>query len=107
PSVGGGGAAPPPRPPPPRSFAVGFGGGGGGGGGGTLPAVLNAANEAAVGLFLQERIAFLDIPRLLEQVCEQHQLVAEPSLEAILAADAWARQQVQRLAQQTRAQLVV
>jgi 1-deoxy-D-xylulose-5-phosphate reductoisomerase len=63
--------------------------------GGTLPAVLNAANEAAVALFLQERIRFLDIPRLLEQVCERHQVIPAPSLEDILEVDAWARQQVE------------
>jgi 1-deoxy-D-xylulose-5-phosphate reductoisomerase len=74
--------------------------------GGTLPAVLNAANEAAVNLFLQERIRFLDIPRLLEQVCERHQVIANPSLEDILAVDAWARQQVELLAQQAPAQVL-
>jgi 1-deoxy-D-xylulose-5-phosphate reductoisomerase len=74
--------------------------------GGTLPAVLNAANEAAVNLFLQERIRFLDIPRLLEQVCERHQVIANPTLEDILAVDAWARQQVELLAQQAPAQVL-
>ncbi len=75
--------------------------------GGTLPAVLNAANEAVVALFLQERIRFLDIPRLLEQVCQRHQVIPNPSLEDILQADAWARQEVQQLAAQTPAQLMV
>lgn len=74
--------------------------------GGTLPAVLNAANEAAVALFLQERIRFLDIPRLLEQVCERHQVIPAPSLEDILEVDAWARQQVELLAQQAPAQVL-
>jgi 1-deoxy-D-xylulose 5-phosphate reductoisomerase (EC 1.1.1.267) len=74
--------------------------------GGTLPAVLNAANEAAVNLFLQERIRFLDIPRLLEQVCERHQVIANPTLEDILEVDAWARQQVELLAQQAPAQVL-
>ena len=75
--------------------------------GGTMPAVLNAANEAVVGLFLQQRIPFLAIPRLLEQVCEQHQSLAEPTLEDILAADAWARQQVQTLATTAPIQILV
>jgi 1-deoxy-D-xylulose-5-phosphate reductoisomerase len=64
--------------------------------GGTMPAVLNAANEQAVALFLDEQIQFLDIPRLIETVCEQHQHQANPALEDILAADQWARQAVQQ-----------
>ncbi|MFN9618277.1 MAG: 1-deoxy-D-xylulose-5-phosphate reductoisomerase [Synechococcaceae cyanobacterium] len=68
--------------------------------GGTMPAVLNAANEQAVALFLQERIPFLAIPHLIEQTCERHgpDRRSEPSLDDILAVDAWARQQVCELA---------
>jgi 1-deoxy-D-xylulose-5-phosphate reductoisomerase len=64
--------------------------------GGSLPAVLNAANEQAVALFLEERIGFLDIPRLIEQVCDRHHAHnhPEPTLEDIIAADQWARQEV-------------
>jgi 1-deoxy-D-xylulose-5-phosphate reductoisomerase len=64
--------------------------------GGCLPAVLNAANEQAVALFLQEKIAFLDIPRLIESVCDSFsaQNKSEPSLDDILYADQWARQGV-------------
>ncbi|BAZ44791.1 1-deoxy-D-xylulose 5-phosphate reductoisomerase [Chondrocystis sp. NIES-4102] len=64
--------------------------------GGLMPAVLNAANEQAVALFLQEKIGFLDIPSLIEQVCDRFtsQNTANPSLEAILAADQWARQAI-------------
>ena len=46
--------------------------------GGTLPAVMNAANEAAVGFFLEERIAFPAIMALTEQVMDAHELVANP-----------------------------
>jgi len=62
--------------------------------GGTMPAVLNAANEQAVALFLEERIPFLAIPWLIETVCERHQpdLQAQPSLEEVLVVDGWARQ---------------
>jgi 1-deoxy-D-xylulose-5-phosphate reductoisomerase len=62
--------------------------------GGTMPAALNAANEQAVALFLEERIPFLAIPWLIERVCERHQgdVRAQPSLEDVLAVDAWARQ---------------
>lgn len=64
--------------------------------GGSMPAVLNAANEQAVALFLEEKIQFLEIPQVIESVCEQHQVdhCSEPSLEDILAADQWARQAV-------------
>ncbi|MGL5083205.1 MAG: 1-deoxy-D-xylulose-5-phosphate reductoisomerase [Microcoleaceae cyanobacterium] len=64
--------------------------------GGSMPAVLNAANEQAVALFLEERIQFLEIPQLIERVCDRHRLdnCSEPSLEDILNADQWARQEV-------------
>lgn len=61
--------------------------------GGTFPAVLCAADEVAVGRFLEGKIGFLDIPRLIEEVLGQHRGVAKPSLEEILTADAWAREQ--------------
>ncbi|MEH1840210.1 MAG: 1-deoxy-D-xylulose-5-phosphate reductoisomerase [Nostoc sp.] len=64
--------------------------------GGSMPAVLNAANEQAVALFLDEKIRFLDIPRCIEWVCDRHQNDNRynPSLDDILAADKWARQEV-------------
>ncbi|QKQ73803.1 1-deoxy-D-xylulose-5-phosphate reductoisomerase [Nostoc sp. TCL240-02] len=64
--------------------------------GGSMPAVLNAANEQAVSLFLDEKIRFLDIPRCIEWVCDRHQNDhrVNPSLDDILAADKWARQEV-------------
>ncbi|BAY18697.1 deoxyxylulose 5-phosphate reductoisomerase [Anabaenopsis circularis NIES-21] len=64
--------------------------------GGSMPAVLNAANEQAVALFLAEKIRFLDIPRCIEWVCDRHQNdnCKNPSLDDILAADLWARQEV-------------
>lgn len=64
--------------------------------GGTMPAAMNAANEQAVALFLEERIHFLDIPRLIERVCDRHRadLTAIPSLEDVLAVDGWARRAV-------------
>ena len=61
--------------------------------GGLMPAVLNAANEQAVALFLAEKISFLDIPRSIEAVCDRFscQNSLKPSLDDILAADKWAR----------------
>lgn len=64
--------------------------------GGSMPAVLNAANEQAVALFLEEKISFLDIPRMIEYVCDRHgnDNRPDPTLEDILQADQWARQEV-------------
>ena len=66
--------------------------------GGTYPAVLCAADEVAVELFLSQRISFIDIAKLVEQALEEHQVVAQPTLEEIMAADAWAREKVLQLA---------
>ncbi|GAI49068.1 unnamed protein product, partial [marine sediment metagenome] len=65
--------------------------------GGSYPAVLCAADEVAVELFLSQRIKFIDIPNLIEQVLEQHQAIVHPALEEIMAADAWAREKVMQL----------
>jgi 1-deoxy-D-xylulose-5-phosphate reductoisomerase len=64
--------------------------------GGSMPAVLNAANEQAVALFLEEKIQFLDIPHCIEWVCDRHSSdnCPTPSLDDIVAADRWARQEV-------------
>ena len=68
--------------------------------GGTMPAVMNAANEQAVALFLEEQVHFLDIPRLIDGVCDRHKAdhTANPSLSDVLAVDAWARQAVREAA---------
>ena len=64
--------------------------------GGLMPAVLNAANEQVVALFLAEKIGFLDIPKFIERVCDRFspQNVNNPTLEDILEADTWARKAV-------------
>jgi 1-deoxy-D-xylulose-5-phosphate reductoisomerase len=59
--------------------------------GGTLPAVMNAANEIAVAAFLNRQIRFPQIWETVTQVMDRHQTVAHPDLDAILAADKWAR----------------
>ncbi|QCT03183.1 1-deoxy-D-xylulose 5-phosphate reductoisomerase [Paenibacillus algicola] len=59
--------------------------------GGTATTVFNAANEVAVSRFLNRGIAFLDIERIIEAVLDQHESIAEPSLETIAHSDAWAR----------------
>ncbi len=62
--------------------------------GGTRPAVLCGADEAAVGLFLDGKIGFGDIHRLVQAVLDEHRQVTDPSLEEIIAAEAWAREKV-------------
>ncbi|MFH1485644.1 MAG: 1-deoxy-D-xylulose-5-phosphate reductoisomerase [Chloroflexota bacterium] len=59
--------------------------------GGTYPAVLCAADEVGVASFLQGRIGFLDIARVVDRALSQHRVIESPSLDDILAADAWAR----------------
>jgi 1-deoxy-D-xylulose-5-phosphate reductoisomerase len=74
--------------------------------GGTMPAVLNAANEQAVALFLEEAIPFLAIPELIERVCDRHRADhhAAPSLDDVLAVDRWARQATREAAAALRSQ---
>ena len=62
--------------------------------GGTACAVLNAANEEAVGLFLAGKIGFYDIPALVAKARAQVKTIHDPSLEEILAADSAARRVV-------------
>lgn len=64
--------------------------------GGTAGAVLNAANEAAVQLFLDRRIGFLDIVAGCRAVLEHHTFDPTPTLERLLALDRWARQEMLR-----------
>ncbi len=59
--------------------------------GGTLPAVMNAANEVAVASFLNRQVRFPQIWQTVAQVMDRHRTVAHPDLDAILAADQWAR----------------
>jgi len=59
--------------------------------GGTTPAVLNAANEIAVAAFLEQKIKFVDLPKIIDKVLTAHVCGEDPSLESILNADSWAR----------------
>ena len=59
--------------------------------GGTATAILNGANEAAVAEFLEGRIGFMDIPRMVEKAVEKVPVLQKPTLEDILAADEAAR----------------
>src|ERR1041385_9365969 len=62
---------------------------------GTLPAAMNAANEEAVHAFIDERISFSDIPRVIESVMDGHRQTDARNLEAVLAADRSARAEAQ------------
>ena len=59
--------------------------------GGTLPAVLNAANEVVVEAFVNRKVNFPQITLIVARVMDAHKVVSHPTLEQILAADAWAR----------------
>ncbi|MFC1497672.1 1-deoxy-D-xylulose-5-phosphate reductoisomerase [Verrucomicrobiota bacterium] len=63
---------------------------------GTMPAVLNAANEAAVQMFLDGEIAFSGIWQVVKNVMKKHKTVNEPGLEEIMEADTWARSEAER-----------
>jgi 1-deoxy-D-xylulose-5-phosphate reductoisomerase len=61
--------------------------------GGTLPSVLNAADEVAVEAFLQGKIKFTQIYKVVEKVVLKHKIRREPDLKNILDADRWARKE--------------
>ncbi len=60
--------------------------------GGTLPAVMNAANEVVVQAFLENRLGFLDIFRIISTVMGRHRRIDNPDLSGIIEADCWARE---------------
>ena len=64
--------------------------------GGTIGATLNAANEVAVQAFLEKKIRFTEIASFVEKVINYHHFIKDPCLEEILAADAWARQEIKK-----------
>ena len=68
--------------------------------GGTLPAVLNAANEVAVEAFLDGRLAFAAIPRLIEMTMNAHSVQRVSTLDIVRAVDGWAREQARDLARE-------
>ena len=59
--------------------------------GGTYPAALSAADEIAVGLFLERKIGYMDIGRVINRVLEDHEVSSEPDLEELVEVDQWAR----------------
>jgi len=66
--------------------------------GGSFPTALNAANEAAVELFLGAMIRFDQIADLVDEVLERHVPILDPELTEVLSVDAWARERSRALA---------
>ena len=65
--------------------------------GGTAPVVLNAADEIAVSAFMEHKIRFIDLPKIIEKVFNRHNTVNDPSLEDILHADLWAKRETGKI----------
>ena len=65
--------------------------------GGSAPTVLNAANEWAVDKFLNKKIGFTDIGRLIGLAIENHQFKENPSLEDILSLKQWTEEYLERI----------
>jgi 1-deoxy-D-xylulose-5-phosphate reductoisomerase len=60
--------------------------------GGTLPVVLNAANEIAVEAFLEGKLGFTSIARVIEKTMDAHDASAVNGLDVVRRVDAWARE---------------
>jgi 1-deoxy-D-xylulose-5-phosphate reductoisomerase len=65
--------------------------------GGTAPVVLNAADEVAVSAFMNKKIRFIDLPKIIEKVLTLHRVMNNPSLDDILQADLWARRETEKI----------
>ncbi|HZJ57596.1 MAG TPA: 1-deoxy-D-xylulose-5-phosphate reductoisomerase [Clostridia bacterium] len=63
--------------------------------GGTMPVVLNAANEVAVDLFLKERLAFYQIPIIIEGAMSSHKIIGDPQIDDILSVDGEIRSELE------------
>ncbi len=64
--------------------------------GGSMPAVLNGANEMAVQAFLDGKIGFMNIPNIIEDVMQEHQIFPVNSIEAAVEADSWAKSMAEK-----------
>lgn len=67
--------------------------------GGSMPAVLNAANEEAVSMFLAGTVPFTAIPCIIEEVMNKHKLVRQPTISDLTDIDGWSRQTARDCAQ--------
>ncbi|NMB98224.1 MAG: hypothetical protein GYA02_16725, partial [Clostridiaceae bacterium] len=64
---------------------------------GTMPAVMNAANEVAVNLFLDNKIKFTHIPLVISSVMDNHIVNNNPDINDIIEVDGWARDEAMRV----------
>lgn len=64
---------------------------------GSMPIVLNAADEIAVDLFLNRKIKFTEIPKLIEKTMNKHKTIKDPTLKEILEIDEWTREKAKEL----------
>jgi 1-deoxy-D-xylulose-5-phosphate reductoisomerase len=65
--------------------------------GGTMPCVLNAANEIAVESFLNEKIPFMDIPRVVSDTMNDHRVIKGETIEEVIDASEWAKQKAKEI----------
>ena len=66
---------------------------------GSAPCVLSAADEIAVEAYLQDKIRFVEIPQIIENVLTHHRTIVNPGLEEILSTHQWATEETRRLCQ--------
>ena len=66
--------------------------------GGIKPAVLNAANEELVEMFLKEKIGFMQIAQSLKKIINNCKNIQQPTLKQIISADLWARKEAKKIA---------
>ncbi len=71
--------------------------------GGTMPAVMAAADEIAVGRFLAGGLSFPGIATVIDRVMQRHDPIHEPDVEAVLEADCWARAEAAAVASEVAA----
>lgn len=64
--------------------------------GGSMPTVFNAANEKAVAMFLDEKIGFLDIYRIIDMCMNKHNTIDKPELEDILETERWTYEYIEK-----------
>ncbi len=69
---------------------------------GTMPSVLNAANEVAVDAFLKGMIRFIEIPLIIRETMEDHVVMSDTELDAIIEADRWARKKAEKVIKEIR-----
>jgi 1-deoxy-D-xylulose-5-phosphate reductoisomerase len=71
--------------------------------GGTMPPVLNAANEVAVAAFLNKRVGFREIHRIIDKTMDAHSVMRARNLEDVVEVDRWAREKAGQLVERMAA----